>query len=113
MKKSYTQQEIKALSTSKRVVILTSFLILLLLVSQSFSASSIHQSYQESLMDSVTDRILSDYQEYFTQLRLEIDLFQQKQLNAIDKLEKKSGQASQQEYMQLLTSLRNDIDNTR
>ncbi|MCJ8295279.1 MAG: EAL domain-containing protein [Colwellia sp.] len=113
MKKSYTQQEIKALSTSKRVVILTSFLILLLLVSQSFSASSIHQSYQESLMDSVTDRILSDYQEYFTQLRLEIDLFQQKQLNAIDKLEKKSGQASQQEYMQVLTSLRNDIDNTR
>ena len=64
-------------------------------------------------MDSVTDRILSDYQEYFTQLRLEIDLFQQKQLNAIEKLEKKSGQASQQEYMQVLTSLRNNIDNTR
>ena len=47
-------------------------------------------------MDSVTDRILSDYQEYFTHLRLEIDLFQQKQLNAIEQLEKKSGQVSQQ-----------------
>lgn len=113
LKKSYTKQETKALSTSKRVVIVTSFLILILLVSQSFSASNIHQSYQESLMDSVTDRILSDYQEYFTQLRLEIDLFQQKQLNLIEQIEKNAGQASQQDYMQLLTSLRNDIDNTR
>ncbi|KGJ89067.1 putative bifunctional diguanylate cyclase/phosphodiesterase [Colwellia psychrerythraea] len=113
MKKSYVEQENKALNTSKRVVILTSFLILILLVSQSFSASNIHQSYQESLMDSVTDRILSDYQEYFTQLRLEIDLFQQKQLNAIEQLEQKAEQASQQNYMQVLTSLRSDIENTR
>jgi len=113
LKKPSPQQEIKALSTSKRVVILTSFLILILLVSQSFSASSIHQSYQESLMDSVTDRILSDYQEYFSQLRLEIDLFQQKQLNAIEQLEQKGSKVSKQDYMQVLTSLKNDIDNTR
>jgi len=109
----YRLQEIKALTTSKRVVIFTSFLILILLVSQSFSASNIHQSYQESLMDSVTDRILSDYQEYFTQLRLEIDLFQQKQLNAIEQLQKQGEQASKQDYMQVLTTLRSDIDNTR
>jgi diguanylate cyclase (GGDEF)-like protein len=113
LKKPSQQQAGKALNTSKRVVILTSFLILILLVSQSFSASNIHQSYQESLMDSVTDRILSDYQEYFTQLRLEIDLFQQKQLNAIEKLQSEGKNASEKDYMQVLTTLRNDIDNTR
>ncbi|PKG83422.1 hypothetical protein CXF85_10435 [Colwellia sp. 75C3] len=64
-------------------------------------------------MDSVTDRILSDYQEYFTHLRLEIDLFQQKQLNAIENLEEKGIEVSKEEYMQVLTSLKNDIDNTR
>ncbi len=110
---SLQHQQRKTLKTSKAVVILTSFLILVLLISQSFSANKIHHSYQESLMDSVTDRILSDYQEYFTHLRLEIDLFQQKQLNAIEQLEKKSAEVSQKEYMQVLTSLRNDIDNTR
>jgi len=113
LKEPYQQQAGKALKSSKRVVILTSFLILILLVSQSFSASKIHQSYQESLMDSVTDRILSDYQEYFTQLRLEIDLFQQKQINAIEKLQSEGVEASQKDYMQVLTTLRNDIDNTR
>jgi diguanylate cyclase (GGDEF)-like protein len=113
LKPKYSHQEIKGLATSKHVVILTSFLILILLVSQSFSASNIHQSYQESLMDSVTDRILSDYQEYFTQLRLEIDLFQQKQLNSIEKLQKQGNNASKKDYMNVLTTLRNEVDNTR
>jgi len=113
LNKTYHQQESKTLKTSKHVVILTSFLILMLLISQSFSASKIHQSYQESLMDSVTDSILSDYQEYFTQLRLEIELFQQKQINAIDRLQSDGGKASQEDYMKVLTTLRDDIDNTR
>jgi len=113
LKAKYKAHEIKALTTSKRVVILTSVLILILLVSQSFSASNTHQSYQESLMDSVTDRILSDYQEYFTQLRLEIDLFQQKQLNAIEQLQEQGEKASKKDYMQVLKTLRSDIDNTR
>ncbi len=113
MKQVHSQQDIKVLRTLKRVVVSTSFFILILLISQSFSASKIHQSYQESLMDSVTDRILSDYQEYFAQLRLEIDLFQQKQINAIEKLQRQGENASQQDYMQLLTKLREEISDTR
>jgi diguanylate cyclase (GGDEF)-like protein len=113
LKYSPSQQNNKALKTSQAVVFLTSFLILMLLIAQAFSANKIHHSYQESLMDSITDRILSDYQEYFTHLRLEIDLFQQKQLNAIESLENKGNKVSKDEYMQVLTSLRNDIDNTR
>jgi hypothetical protein len=76
------------------MVILTAILIFFLLIWQTFSASRIHQQYQESLMDAVTDRILSDYLEYFAQLRLEIDLFQQKQLNAISALQEDGNQAS-------------------
>jgi len=110
---SLQQQKNKPLKTSTAVVILTSFVILILLVSQAFSANKIHHSYQESLMNSVTDSILSDYQEYFTLLRLEIDLFQQKQLNAIEALENKADKVSKEEYMHVLTSLKNDIDNTR
>jgi len=64
-------------------------------------------------MASVTDSILSDYQEYFTRLRLAIDLFQQKQLDAIEVLENKADKTSKEEYMQVLTSLKNDIENTR
>jgi len=64
-------------------------------------------------MDAVTDRILSDYQEYFAQLRLEIDLFQQKQLNAITSLQKSGDKASTEQYMEVLNSLRSEIDHTR
>jgi len=103
----------KLLGTSKRVVLLTIVLIFFLLLWQTFSASRIHQQYQESLMDAVTDRILSDYQEYFTQLRLEIDLFQQKQLNAIAAVEASGNQTSSEQYMEVLNSLRNEIKNTR
>jgi len=64
-------------------------------------------------MDTVTDRILSDYQEYFTQLRLEIDLFQQKQLNAISSLQENGNKASSKQYMEVLNSLRIEISHTR
>ncbi len=103
----------KALKALKRVIILTNLVILALLVWQSFSASKIHQSYQESLMDSVSDRILYEYQEYFSQLRLEIELFQQKQLNELDALHQSAEQALTKDYMKVLNELRNNIDDTR
>ncbi|NQZ88233.1 MAG: EAL domain-containing protein [Saccharospirillaceae bacterium] len=103
----------KNLNTSKRMVILAAILIFLLLIWQTFSASRIHQQYQESLMDAVTDRVLSDYLEYFAQLRLEIDLFQQKQLNAISLLQEQGNEASTEQYMAVLESLQSEIKNTR
>jgi len=95
------------------MVMLTAILIFLLLIWQTFSASRIHQQYQESLMDAVTDRVLSDYLEYFAQLRLEIDLFQQKQLNAISLLQQQGNEASTEQYMEVLESLQSEIKNTR
>ena len=95
------------------MVILAAILIFLLLIWQTFPASRINQQYQESLMDAVTDRVLSDYLEYFAQLRLEIDLFQQKQLNAISLLQKQGNEASTEQYMAVLESLQSEIKNTR
>ena len=95
------------------MIILTVILIFFLLNWQTFSASRIHQQYQESLMDAVTDRIISDYFDYFAQLRLEIDLFQQKQLNAISALQEGGNKASIEQYMEVLKSLRSEIKNTR
>ncbi|TPH19330.1 putative bifunctional diguanylate cyclase/phosphodiesterase [Litorilituus lipolyticus] len=100
-------------NSSKRVVVLTSIIILMLLIWQAFSANKIHQSYQHSLMKSVTDRVISDYLEYFSQLRLEIDLFQQKHFYIIQKLKEQGDEANKELYMELLTKLRDDIENTR
>lgn len=92
---------------------LASILVLVLLIWQSFSASKIHQSYQESLMNSVTDRILSEYQEYFSKLRLEIDFFQKKQINELQKLKNSGRNTSTKDYMKVLNDLRSSIDDTR
>ncbi len=101
------------LSTSKHVVILTTILFLVLLIWQTLSASLEHQRYQTQLMNTVSDRIVSDYQEYFNQLRLEIDLFQQKQLNGISRLEQLGKNATNDDYMPLFESFKGTISNSR
>jgi len=109
----YDQRTRREQSVAKRVVILTSALFLVLLIWQSFSASSLHQQYQESLMDSVTDSILLEYQEYFNTLRLEIDLFQQKHNDKISQLNDTGSEASKHNYMQILNSLKKDLQDVR
>jgi len=108
-----TKSPIRELTFAKRMVVLASAIFLLLLLWQSFSASSIHRNYQESLMDSVTDRILSDYQEYLVQLRLEIDLFQQRENSAIRQLHQSGENAKSDAYMALLKSLKANIKYSR
>jgi len=100
------QQE---LSTSKRVVVFTCILFFCLLIWQSISASLSHHAYQESLMDSVTDSMLSDYQEYFNQLRLEIDLFQQIHKQAILPLYNQANKAEKSDYMPVYKALKSTI----
>ncbi|MBU2971932.1 EAL domain-containing protein [Pseudoalteromonas sp. C2R02] len=101
------------LTSSKRLVWFTSALLLLLLIWQTFSSTKEHYNYQLKLMDSVTDNILSDYLDYLAQLRLEIDLFQQKNIQFINKLQDAKGKADKQTYLFLLDILKKDINNTR
>ena len=95
------------------MVIFTSALFLALLIWQSFSASSTHQEYQESLMNSVSEQVISDYQEYFNQLRLEIDLFQQTHKSIVNKLNNDATKALTSDYMPVLTALKSSIKHTR
>jgi len=97
----------------KKVLIFTSILFLILLIWQALSSNNNHQKYQMALMDSVTDRVINDYLEYFTQLRLEIDLFQQKYLNQIRTLEEKGNKAERDDYMPLYESFKSEISHSR
>lgn len=103
----------RELTSSKRLVWFTSALLLLLLIWQTFSSTKEHYDYQLKLMDSVTDNILSDYLDYLAQLRLEIDLFQQKHIQIINQLHNTKGKADKKIYMSLLDNLKKDINNTR
>jgi diguanylate cyclase (GGDEF)-like protein len=101
------------LTSSKRLVWFTSALLLFLLLWQTYSSSKEHYNYQLNLMDSVTENILSDYLDYLAQLRLEIDLFQQKNIILINQLQGAKEKADTETYMALLTILKKEISNTR
>jgi diguanylate cyclase (GGDEF)-like protein/PAS domain S-box-containing protein len=80
---------------------------------QAWSSSELHRNYQTTLMDSVTTSILSDYQDYLRKLRLKIDLFQESNYDVLNDLETLADQATPEQYMPLLDSLRANIDRSR
>lgn len=96
-----------------RVVIFTSILFLILLIWQAFSSINEHHKYQLSMMNSVTENVLTDYQEYLTQLRLEIDLFQQRHKEQINNINTLSNKSTVDDYMPILDALKRDIKHTR
>ena len=75
------------LRLTKHLVFLTNVIVVVLLTWQVVSSYALHQSYQASLMDSITDRILDDYQDYFVKLRLKLDLFQQQNMTELAQLD--------------------------
>lgn len=99
--------------TTLRLVLFTSGLFLALLLWQAHSSTNAQHQYHQEMMKSVTDRVLTDYQEYLTQLRLEIDLFQEKHKQEIIDLTSAADQATKEEYMPLYRSLKKDIKHTR
>jgi diguanylate cyclase (GGDEF)-like protein/PAS domain S-box-containing protein len=80
---------------------------------QAWSSSELHRNYQTALMDSVTTSILSDYQDYLRKLRLKIDLFQESNYDVLNDLETLADQATPEQYMPLLDTLRANIDRSR
>ena len=99
--------------TSIRMLGISSLFLLLLLITQTISNSIEHHNYQKSLMNSVTDRILSDYQEYFTQLRLTIDLQQQKQGIQLKALAEQGKSAKKEEYDVILKNFKKSLIHSR
>ena len=101
------------LKLTKHLVLLTNVIVVLLLTWQVVSSYSLHQSYQNSLMDRITDRILDDYQQYFVELRLKLDLFQQQNSNDLAELDRLGQESDADGYMALLNKLRDDVELSR
>lgn len=100
-------------ASTRRLVLLTSVLFLCLLLWQSYSASHVHQQYQEALMDDVAEDVLSEVQSYFQRMRREIDLFQRRHHDAISNLYGKRSQATKDEYFPTLHALKDELAHTR
>ncbi len=64
-------------------------------------------------MDSVTDRILTDYQGYFEQLRLQLELFKKQHHLQLKNLESLGETAPSEQYMSLLSEFRATIKDSR
>ncbi|RCU49481.1 EAL domain-containing protein [Corallincola holothuriorum] len=103
----------RALAESKWIVFLTSIMLLILVIWGALSSIQLHYNYQKSLMDSVTKSVLAEYQEHLTQLRLTIDQFQFRHASALAQLVLSGNQTSKDEYMELLTQLREEVDDVR
>ena len=101
------------LRLTKHLVYLTNVIVVLLLAWQVLSSYAIHQSYQNSLMDRITDRILDDYQQYFVELRLKLDLFQQQNSAELASLDRLGKDSDSEAYMALLAKLRKDVELSR
>ncbi len=88
-------------------------MFLCLLLWQSISSSLVHQSYQLSLMKSVTENIRIDYQRYFNELRVEIDAFQQKYRQAIKQLHQDGNKATEANYDVVYQALTSTIKHSK
>jgi diguanylate cyclase (GGDEF)-like protein len=110
---SHDYKALREQKASRSLLVLASLLFLFLLLWQTYSASKLHQTYQESLMESVTENIRSDYVRYFTQLRLDIDTFQNNHFQAITSLELAGDNANEEEYTLVYDDLLNDIEQSK
>ena len=87
--------------------------LLALIFWNKYSSIKLHQSYQYALMDSVTNSVLSDYQEHLIKLRFSVDDFQHAHYRQIQKLSALGPLAKEADYMVLLKSLRGSIPDSR
>ncbi|MFD2165714.1 putative bifunctional diguanylate cyclase/phosphodiesterase [Thalassotalea euphylliae] len=101
------------LVATRRVIAMTSLILLALVLWNAYSAIRLHLNYQSTLMDSVTNSVLADYQEHITMLRSDIDRFQFNHADTIAKLSNQGELASKEMYMSLLQDLKESIDEVR
>jgi len=103
----------KELKASRRIVLLTSLVFLALVLWNALSSIQLHKSYQHALMNSVTDSVLAEYQEYLAQLRTHIIQFQNQYSVQISHLANKGELATEAEYHELLEAMKREFDDFR
>ena len=80
-----------------------SLIFAIILAWQSYRVNSIQNQYQHDLMSSVTQSILKEFNQFFEQRRLEIDLFQSKNQEQLNFLNNNHHSISEPDYMKIHT----------
>lgn len=109
-KRIFVQKELRG---AKKLLVFSLMVFLLLTLWNSASTIKVHKDYQMSLMDSVSQQVIKEYENHLWQLRLSIDEFQWHYRNELLKLHDKSGSAQKSDYIELLNVLRADIKDVR
>ncbi|MDA8621292.1 bifunctional diguanylate cyclase/phosphodiesterase [Psychrosphaera sp.] len=109
-KVGYVKKELKSAKTQLVFSIIT-----LLLVSfwYSYNAIKVHKDYQSSLMESVTQQVINEYQNHLAQLRQKIDRFQWRNQAVLADLYRQGDLTEREDYLSLLKELRGDIPGVR
>ena len=92
---------------SKALVVFTSLVFLVFLLWNAYASFQLHQNYQTTLMDSVTNNILVEYQENLSKMRLELDEFQIGHQAFLERLLKSAENTNVEQYMEFLRLLQN------
>ncbi|MCV2886228.1 bifunctional diguanylate cyclase/phosphodiesterase [Aestuariibacter sp. AA17] len=97
----------------KRIIFVASSAILLLLLWQVFTSYTLHKRYQETLTEAVADKVITEYQGYIHQLRLEMDLFQNRESEALFTLYSQGKESQKEAYLSVLEKLRAEMKHVR
>lgn len=103
----------KELKGSKTRVLIAMVSIFLVTFWHSYSTIKVHQEYQRSLMDSVSNRVIDEVEHHFLQLRLEIKEFQWRHQAKLIALHHQGHDANKSDYMEILKLLRSEIEGVR
>jgi len=103
----------KELKGSKVQLFIAIVLMFIVTFWHSYSTINVHQEYQNSLMDSISNRIIDDVEHHFLQLRLEINEFQWRHQALFLELQRQGNDANKNDYMELLKLLRSEIKGVR
>ena len=107
---SYVKKELKSAKTQ---LFFSIAILLLLSLWNSHNTIKVHQDYQSSLMDSVTQQVINEYQNHLIQLRQEIDKFQWRNQAELMDLYRQGDLTERDDYLSLLKTFRNELDNVR
>ncbi|MUH72971.1 bifunctional diguanylate cyclase/phosphodiesterase [Psychrosphaera haliotis] len=106
----YLKKELKNAKTQ-----LTFSIIVLFIVSMWYSHNTIkvHKDYQSSLMSSVSQQVVNEYQNHIAHRRQQIDRFQWRHQTELLDLYRQGALTEREDYLFLLKELRNEISGVR
>lgn len=108
--KQFMKKELKG---SKTQLLMAIILIFVVTFWHSYSTIKVHQEYQNSLMDSISNRVIDDVEHHFLQLRLEVKEFQWRHQAKLLALHQQGKAAKKEDYIELLNQLRSEIKGVR